>query len=311
MSGGSGGRRLLLAGGSGGLLGRALLEALPPNWTVRSVHRHPSRRESERGVEWVGSDLAAVTDWDSWLRDCDAVANLAWYRWGSEARFRSLYEGLSRLLTATRRRGIPFLQVSVPEAPAHLETGIPYLVYKRRFDAAVRESQGPYSIVRPTLMFGPGDVLLGVMLRSIRRYPVFPMFGDGSFRISPVAAADVARLLVRLLGAPANATVDVGGPASYRYRDVTDRMYALLGKRPRYWRMTPRGGRRLATLLQALGSTKLYAYEVEWLVSDTLSLRPSGQTDWSLTRVEPYLRSQTEELTGRPAPDLGPMKGQA
>ncbi|MCI4321824.1 MAG: NAD(P)H-binding protein, partial [Thermoplasmata archaeon] len=294
-------------GGGGGLLGRAVLSALPSEWSIRSVHRRAAPNESAPRVEWVPSDLAAVRDWDPIVTDCDAVLNVAWYRWGPPGRFQSLSEGLARLLAAAKLRGIPVVQVSVPSAPPHLERELPYLVYKRRLDEAVRAAGLPYAIVRPSLLFGPHDVLLGVMLRSIRRYPVFPMFGDGGYRIAPVSARDVARLLVHQLEHPANATFDVGGPAIYRYRDVTDRMYALLGKRPRYWHLSNRGSLRLAGLLQTLGSTTLYAYEVEWLLSDTLGIAPTPILPGPLERIEPFLEREASELTRRAAPELGPI----
>jgi uncharacterized protein YbjT (DUF2867 family) len=311
MTGSGRTRTVLLIGGGGGLLGRALLESFAPTWTVRSVHRSAVEREAALGVRWIATDLAGVREWGPYLDGVDAVVNVAWYRWGSEARFRRLYEGLHRLLDAARRAKVPFVQVSVPPAPAALETGIPYLTYKRRFDDEVRGSGLPYAVVRPTLMFGRGDVLLGVMLRTIQRYPFFPMFGDGQYRISPVAAVDVARLVVGLAATPPDATVDVGGPAAYRYRDVTDRMFALLGKRPRYWNLSPSGGVRLARLVQSLGSSRLYAYEVEWLLSDTLALPPSDRLPGPMERVEPFLRSEAERLRERPVPELGPLASQA
>ncbi|MCI4324282.1 MAG: hypothetical protein L3K00_00105 [Thermoplasmata archaeon] len=299
--------RLLLVGGGGGLLGRAVLEEFAPTWSIRSVHRHPVERERALGVEWVAADVGALADWTPALREVDAVVNLAWYRWGSDGRFRALEAGLERMRVVAETRGTPFVQVSVPPAPASLEAGIPYLTYKRRFDGAVRSGRSPFAVIRPTLMFAPGDVLLGTMLRQIRRYPIFPMFGDGAYHLSPIAASDVARAIERAARTPPNATIDLGGPVSYRYRDLTDRMFALLAKRPRYWHLGRRGAVGLARLLQRIGSTLLYAYEVEWLLSDTLALPPSSFLEGPLARVEPYLRAETERVTGRPAPELGPM----
>jgi hypothetical protein len=88
---------------------------------------------------------------------------------------------------------------------------------------------------------------------------------------------------------------------------MTDRMFALLAKRPRYWNLSERGGERLARVLEAVGSTLLYAYEVDWLTSGMLDLPPAKGVDWPMRRVEPYLREEAERLTGRAAPDLGPI----
>jgi len=290
--------RLLLVGGGGGLVGRAVLPAFLPHFLIRSVHRHPASNEGP-AVEWVQADVKAVEDWAPLLDGVQVVLNLAWYRWESEATFRALHEGLRRLVDAAVRANIRrFLQVSVPPAPATMETNLPYLVYKRRVDAALASSGLSYRIVRPTMLFGPGDVLLGVMFRTMRRYPFFPMFGDGSYHVSPIAVSDLARVLLGEAQGPERGTVDIGGPERMTYRELTDRMYHALGKPPRYWRLSAPGARRLTRLMVGLGSTTLYPYEVEWLMSDMLGLPAYEGLDVSLQRVGPYL----EELAARGSP---------
>ncbi len=281
--------RLLLGGGGGGLVGRATLPALTPHFRVRSVHRHPAANEGP-GVEWVRADARTVEDWAPLLDDVQVVLNLAWYRWESEAVFRSLHDGLRRLLYAAVRHPVRrFLHVSVPPAPPSIETGLPYLLYKRRFDTALAQSGLSYRIVRPTMLFGPGDVLVGVMAGLMRRYPFFPMFGDGGYHVSPIAVADLARVLSLEARGSAQGTLDLGGPERMTYRELTDRIFRALGKKPRYWRLSAGGARRLTRLLVALGSTKLYPYEVEWLMSDMLGLPPVQGLDPPLEPVGQYI----------------------
>jgi uncharacterized protein YbjT (DUF2867 family) len=283
--------RVLLVGGGGGFVGRQLLPLLAREYLIRSVHRHPVPVERVTHVEWIAADVGTVTDWRPILQDVEVVVNLAWYRWGPPAKFRQLCRGLERLLAAATEAGVErFLHVSVPPAPDRMELELPYLRWKRQFDRALEASGLSHAIVRPTLLFGPGDVLLTVMLRTIQRYPFFPMFGDGGYRLNPLSVGDLAQLLQGLTTSPRSGIINVGGPEVFRYRDLTDLIFRVAGKRPRYWSMSERNGIRLAGLLQSLGSTKLYAYEVEWLVSDRLVqptwIPPGG----SLQRVEPYLR---------------------
>lgn len=307
MSGPGEGPRVLVVGGLGGLLGRALATELVAGHRVRSFHRHRLEEEARLGVEWVEGDVAGPTDWSGLLDGVDAVVNLAWYRWGSAARFRGLRTGLVGLLNEARAHGIGrFIQVSVPGAPPALESRLPYLREKRAVDDAVARSGISYRILRPTAMFGERDVLLGVMIRAIHRYPFFPMFGDGEYHLSPIAAADVARAITRELARDAVGTDDLGGPRCFTYRELTDLMYALLGKRPRYWRMSPRNGHRLAAILQTLGSSLLYAYEVDWLVADRLGLPPYSGLDRPLRSCEPYLRARADALRLPPAPRRSP-----
>lgn len=282
--------RVLVVGGTGGFVGRAVRAELARDVRLRSLHRRPVPAESSEGIEWIAADVAGFDRWPEALRDVDAVLQLAWYRAGPARRFVALREGLERLLEAAVASGRPrFVQISVPPAPEPLERSFPYLVEKRRFDRRLAESGLPYRILRPTLLFGPGDVLFSVMMREMRRYGIFPMFGDGRYHVSPLAVADLARILRAELVGDRVGTSDLGGPVRYEYRELTDLLFRAAGRRPRYWHLSERGGIRLASLLERLGSRLLYAYEVEWLVADLLGLPAAEGVPGGLTRVERYL----------------------
>ena len=294
--------RMLLVGGGGGLVGRSVLEEFGPDWTIRSLHRHPASGEVAPHAEWVRGDVSTVTNWEPLLSEVDLVINLAWYRDGSARVFRTLADGLVRLIRASERAGTSrWLHVSVPDAPEAMETGLPYLTYKRSVDRALASSSLSYSIVRPTMLFGPNDKLLTVMLRTIARYHRFPMFGDGEYHVSPLAARDLARILRREATLSGRHTVSAGGPARWRYRDLTDRMFSLLKRPPRYVHFSPRASVRLARWLERLGSSLLYAYEVEWLLSDRLGPPAYEGLERPLAPVEPFLASEAARYLPRAA----------
>jgi NADH dehydrogenase len=290
---------LLLVGGGGGLVGRAVLAEFGPSWRVRSVHRNPAIEESAAGVEWVRADAASFPDWAGALQGVELVVNLAWYRAGPERRFAPLADGLLRLIAAAREAGVPrMLHVSVPPATESIERSLPYMTHKRRVDRALIASGLSYTIVRPTMLFGPRDKLLTVMMRTMARYHLFPMFGDGKYHLSPIAVSDLARILHREARSEDCRTVDAGGPVRWEYRRLTDEMFQRLGLRPRYVTFSPRGAVRLARFLETVGSSLLYAYEVEWLLSDLLGLPPYEGLDQPLVPVEPFLSEEARRLRG-------------
>lgn len=293
---------LLLVGGGGGLVGRAVLAEFGPSWRIRSIHRHPALEESGSGVEWVRADAASFADWAGALRGVELVVNLAWYRFGSERRFAPLADGLLRLIAAAREVGVPrVLHVSVPPATESIERSLPYMTYKRKVDRALVASGLSYTIVRPTMLFGARDKLLTVMLRTMARYHLFPMFGDGKYHLSPIAVSDLARILHREARSEECRTVDAGGPVRWEYRELTDEMFERLGLRPRYVTFSPRGAVRLARFLETVGSSLLYAYEVEWLLADLLGLPPYEGLDQPLVPVEPFLSEEARRLRGAKA----------
>ncbi len=295
------GRRpvLLVAGGCGGLVGRAVLEEFSGDHAIRSVHRHEAPGESAAGVRWIRSDVADVKDWAPLLDGVDVVLTLAWYRQGSARRFRRLASGLVGLIAAAEHAGVGrFAHVSVPDAPEAMERRLPYLAFKRTVDRALASSRLAYTIVRPSMLFGAGDKLLTVMLRTMARYRRFPMFGQGDYHVSPLAARDLARILRRESARGARNVVDAGGSERWVYRTLTDRMFGALGLPPRYVPLSAANSVRLAAVLEALGSSRLYAYEVEWLLSDRLGVPAYPGLPGPLEPVEPFLRQQVARLRG-------------
>jgi len=294
--------RLLLVGGTTGLVGRHLLAEFASDFQIVSLHRHPADSERAAGVEFIEADAGTVSDWGPLLRNVDLVVNVAWYRAGRDRRFRPLTEGLLRLVSAADRSQVRrFVHISVPDSPPALENGLPYMTGKRRVDRAIEQSGLSYAIVRPTMLFAPRDKLVTVMLRTMHRYHRFPIFGDGEYHVSPIATADLARIVRREAARPDRRNVTAGGPKRWKYRDLTDRMFAELGLPPKYFTLSPRGGARLARLLEAFGSSLLYAYEVDWLVSDMLGLPPYDGLDPPLAPIEPFLASEAARL-GRARP---------
>lgn len=298
---------LLLVGGGTGLVGRALLEEFRRDHQIRSIHRSPSAREIALGVEVLRADIGLVRDWAPILEDVDLLVNLAWYRGGSDRRFRPLAEGLERMFVAAAAARIPrVVHISVPPATPELEAHLPYMVRKREVDAALARSGLDYAILTPTMLWGPGDRLLTVMLRTIQRWHRLPMFGDGAYHVSPVAAADLARIVRREAGRGGRTVVPIGGPRRWTYRDLTDRLFRALGRPPRYLEWSAARGRRIARFLETIGSTLIYAYEVDWLVSDLLGLPPYEGLDPPLKDVEPFLDAEAARLLGpRSAPAPG------
>ncbi|MCI4363459.1 MAG: NAD-dependent epimerase/dehydratase family protein [Thermoplasmata archaeon] len=288
---------LLLVGGGGGLVGRAVVEEFSGRYRILSVHRHHVPNEVGGKVEWFPADLGARVDWTSLVQGTRVILTLAWYRWESEDRFRVLRDGLLRLVDAARQADVPrMLHVSVPPAPVELEERLPYLRYKREVDQAIRDCGLSYRTLRPSMLYGHGDRLLGVLLRLIHRYGRLPMFGDGSYHVSPLAARDLAAALRLEAEGSGVGTVDAGGPVRYRYRDLTDLLFGALDRRPKYFPLRPKDSERLASLLSTLGSSLLYAYEVRWLVSDLLGLPPYEGLDRPLTQVDTYVRREAARI---------------
>lgn len=97
--------------------------------------------------------------------------------------------------------------------------------------AAARDAAMTYSIVRPTLLYGPGDILINNMAWTLRRLPVFGIPGDGRYRVQPVHVDDVADLVVRLSGENDTIEMDAAGPETMAFNDVVATVRAAVHSR--------------------------------------------------------------------------------
>jgi NADH dehydrogenase len=100
-------------------------------------------------------------------------------------------------------------------------------------EEAVRASPIDWTIFRPSGIFGRGGELISGLAGLIRRDPVVPVLGDGSYRLQPIAVEDVAEGFVKALRAPVSIgqTYDVGGPEPNRFVEILDQIGAAPGRK--------------------------------------------------------------------------------
>ena len=89
-----------------------------------------------------------------------------------------------------------------------------------------------HAIVRPTLVFGIEDILINNIAWLLRRFPVFGVFGDGTYRLQPIFVDDLARLAVEAAGWSENVVRDAIGPETFTYRELVSVIGNAIG-RPR------------------------------------------------------------------------------
>jgi NADH dehydrogenase len=140
--------------------------------------------------------------------------------------------GTERLVAAAQQAGVArLLYVSgagaAPDAKRH------WFRAKWRAEEAVRESGIDWSIIRPTWVFGPGDVSLNRFLGFARLLPFVPMTNFGRQRLAPIFVGDVASIAADALNAEAAADqiFEIGGPETLSMRQVIGRALHVAGIR--------------------------------------------------------------------------------
>ena len=143
-----------------------------------------------------------------------------------------------------------------------------------------------YAILRSTLVFGEGDLLLNNMAWALRRFPVFPVFMRGDYRVQPIHAGDLAALAVAAGSGNASFVADAAGSDTFTFEELLRLLASAVGARVRLVYTPPSMGfalTRLAGLL--LRDVVLTWDEVDGLMarlltSDGVATGTTGLGDW-------------------------------
>lgn len=212
--------------GGTGFIGRYLLSAIEKEGKkeLRVLSRNPSK-ESVAGISWRKFDVARPESFESALENCDLV----YYLPGILAETRDQkyedihYRGVVESLRILARNP-PSRFIHVSAIGAAINAPSAYHRTKKKAEEAVASSGIPFTIVRPSLVFGDGDKSINQFITFGRTLHVLPMIGPGTARIQPVFAGDLASILARIPDRPemAGKILEVAGPRIYTYREMME-----------------------------------------------------------------------------------------
>jgi uncharacterized protein YbjT (DUF2867 family) len=109
-----------------------------------------------------------------------------------------------------------------------------YAKSKARAERAVRESGLDWTILKPSLLFGPGDGFFNIVADLVRLSPgIVPVPGNGASRFQPLHVGDLALCLRLSLERPETVghAFELGGPRVWTYREITAEVCRGMGRR--------------------------------------------------------------------------------
>ncbi len=108
--------------------------------------------------------------------------NTYWIRFAhGDMTFERAVANSKALFAAAAQAGVErIVHVSITNPSA--DSPLPYFHGKALVEEALKETGVSYAILRPTVLFGTGDILINNIAWLLRRSPVFGIFGDGKYR---------------------------------------------------------------------------------------------------------------------------------
>ncbi|MFQ6092600.1 MAG: SDR family oxidoreductase [bacterium] len=270
---------------------------------VKTLTGHPSRQNpfgNQVGVAPFNFDNQR--ELTESLRGATTLYNTYWVRFSyGQVTFDKAIENTKTLIKAAEEAGVrKIVHVSITNASE--ESSLPYFRGKGILEKAIIHSRLSYAIIRPTVIFGTGDVLINNIAWLLKRFPVFTIFGSGDYRLQPVYVEDVAEIAVDAARHDENVITDAVGPETYRFDELIRLIAEVIGSRAKITHLRPELAFFLSRLVgYVVNDLVLTRDEVEGLMANLLVSQtpPAGRT-----RLSDWLGDNADSLGTRYASEL-------
>ena len=241
------------------------------------------------------------------MRGAAVLYNTYWIRFNTrEPAFQhaAAVANTLKLFEAARQAGVPRVvhtRITNPSEDSPLE----YFKGKAVLERALKESGLSHAILRPNVLFGHEDILINNIAWTLRKLPVFGVFGDGQYRLQPMHVDDFAALAVAQGKDRVDRVIDAIGPETFTYRRLVEEIRNIIGIHRLIVSVPPSVGYAVGTVLgKLLGDVMITRDEVEGLMADLLvtSSPPAGSTrltDWARKHAATLGKHYASELARR------------
>ena len=266
--------KIFISGGTGFVGGHLTSELLSRGHELRLlVHRRGAKVE---GVEHLEGDITRLEDFAGAIKGCDAVINLVGIIREFPSRgatFEKLHvQATANILAAAQKGGVRrYLQMSAlgtrPDAVSQ------YHKTKFRAEELVRASGLEWTIMRPSLIYGPKDTFINMLADQLRTVPVMPVIGDGLYRLQPIHADDVARCFALALEQPETIgqSYELCGNDRLSYLELLDTVAAAMGKSAPFKPRAPLGLMKLIIpVMQNIPQFPITSDQLQMLIEENI-----------------------------------------
>ncbi|KAL5494933.1 hypothetical protein ACEPAI_395 [Sanghuangporus weigelae] len=225
-----------------GFLGSYIARALAKETTVKTprhiqlTSRKPNKAlydslrndiGKEKSLSFVPADVTKPDTLERAFEGAKVVISLVGIMHATPEMFEAVqWKGAVNVAAAAKAHGAKVIHISAIGADEISQ--IPYAKTKALGEKTVKQICPDATIIRPSLIFGPGDGFFARFGTLSKFLPFMPVFGGGKTRFQPVYAGDVARAVEiasrmedqNAMKATNGKFFEAGGPDIFTYKEM-------------------------------------------------------------------------------------------
>lgn len=213
-------------------------------------------------------------------------------------------ENSKRLFDAAKAAGVERI-VHVSITNPSVDSPFEYFRGKAELEDYLQNSGVSYAILRPAVFFGRADILINNIAWVLRTFPVYGLFGDGSYGIQPIHVDDFAELAIAAGKRTDNLTSDAIGPESFTFRELVEKLGEIIDCRRPIINLPPWLGLLVGKIVGSMThDVVITREEIGGLMAGLLAVdsSPVGKTkltDWAMKHRDSLGVKYASELIRR------------
>ncbi|OGC79723.1 MAG: hypothetical protein A2145_01020 [candidate division Zixibacteria bacterium RBG_16_40_9] len=218
---------ILVTGGTGFIGSNIVRELVKRNHKVKALVHSGGNSERIKNLDLTlaHGDVTDVNSLEKAFTDVKIVYNVVGIiRETKRSNFDSIHVlGTKNLVEISNKVGVEYF-VHISSLGTRPNAVSRYHQTKWKAEQSVVSSGIPYTIFRPSVVFGPDDEFINMLARMIQYMPIFPLINSGGAKMQPVYVGDLAKCVVDCLNNPQakNKIFEIGGPDRFTVEEIVE-----------------------------------------------------------------------------------------
>jgi uncharacterized protein YbjT (DUF2867 family) len=234
-------QKIIAIFGAGGFVGKHLIRQLTNlDYRVKVATRNPFLKGylkplgNPGQIELFETDIFNSDDIKQVLRHCDFAINLVGILYETKKqKFNQVHSEFPYLLSnLCNEFGIKNL-VHISALGVKEKHKSKYMQSKLQGEKNIKENFKPYTILRPSVIFGPEDKFFNTFASLAQFFPALPLVGGGKTKFAPIYVGDVAKAIVKALEQNNSEPkiYELGGPENYSFKELMEILLVEIKKK--------------------------------------------------------------------------------